>query len=241
MVNTNSSEARVRVRWLALALIATCGLSLAATDKSRAAACMSAEACLDQAHTQTNQAGEFSNKATWFRATSQQNFINAKQWGDKATFAFHAGDATAAAWYKAIADDYSRKAVADAKAATDYAAKAQFASAAAADSLRRGKFFSALEGENEQGITDAKVKFGGKCVPRRAQAPTLRVFHHCFARKIERVPNMWAIPAAAYNAMAYCTAMHTHPSASLPGYFFSLFQATSWCKKWKWGWVIVIT
>jgi hypothetical protein len=134
-------------------------LSLTATAKAQAADCMSARACSDAASWQNAVADDYSNKSTWFRATSRQNFINAKEWGDKATFAFYAGDGTAAAWYKAIADDYSRKSVADGKAADDYAAQAQFYRAVAQDSISRSEFFGVLG----EAPAFEVVKDGRKC------------------------------------------------------------------------------
>jgi hypothetical protein len=126
-------------------LVLAVGLLIAlvvAGAKAQAAECMEMESCGNAADWEKAVSDDYSNKAAWFRATSSQNFVNAKQWGDKATFAFHAGDATAAAWYKAIADDYSRKSVADAKAATDYANKALFWAAAADRDFRRYAFIA---------------------------------------------------------------------------------------------------
>jgi hypothetical protein len=140
------SGAGRRQRWVVragLALAAAFVLSLSTSAQAQAE-CMSAKACSDAAVWQQALAGDSGNKSTWFRATSKQNFINAYEWGQKATFAFHAGDGTAAVWYKAIADDYSRKSVADAKAADDYAAQAQFYWAASQDSLNRSEFFGVL-------------------------------------------------------------------------------------------------
>jgi hypothetical protein len=128
----------------ALSLVAIFVVMLAGSRAARAADCMSASACSDAAVWQQAVAEDSNNKAAWFRATSKQNFIYAKQWGDKATFAFYAGDATAATWYKAIADDYSRKSVADAKAADNYAAQAQSYVNASQDSINRSEFFGIL-------------------------------------------------------------------------------------------------
>jgi hypothetical protein len=121
---------------LALAFVT----SLAFAGAARAADCTTASVCFSTAESQRAAADDASNKAAWFRATSQQNFINAKQWGDKATFAFHAGNATAAIWYKAIADDYASKSVADAKAANNYANQATFLTVAADGNAARGMF-----------------------------------------------------------------------------------------------------
>jgi hypothetical protein len=117
-------------------------LSLTATSKAQAADCMTANECVNSAQWLKAIADDYNNKAAWFRATSRQNFINAYEWNQKATFAFHAGDATAAAWYKAIADDYSRKAVADAKAADSYANQATFYYAAYNNNISRGMFIA---------------------------------------------------------------------------------------------------
>jgi hypothetical protein len=123
---------------LAIALL----LSLTATAKAQAADCMTADECVNSAQWLKGIANDYNNKAAWFRATSRQNFINAYEWNQKATFAFHAGDATAATWYKAIADDYSRKAVADAKAADSYANQATFYYAAYNNNISRGMFIA---------------------------------------------------------------------------------------------------
>jgi hypothetical protein len=132
------------VRLLAVVLAAVFAISLTASSRAQAADCMSAGACSDAAVWQQAIADDSANKATWFRATSKQNFINAYEWGQKATFAFHAGDGTAAAWYKAIADDYSRKSIADSKAADSYSAQALSYFNASQDSLNRSEFFGVL-------------------------------------------------------------------------------------------------
>jgi hypothetical protein len=106
---------------------------------------MSPSACSAAAAWQQAVADDSNNKANWFRATSRQNFINAKEWGDKADWAFRSGDAVAAPWYKAIADDYARKSVADAKAADSYAAQTQSYWNASQDSLNRSEFFGASD------------------------------------------------------------------------------------------------
>jgi hypothetical protein len=128
------------IRMAGLVLAAVFAVSLAASDQARAADCTTANACFTSAEWQNAVANDDSNKAAWFREMSRQNFISAKEWGDKATLAFHAGDATAAAWYKAIADDYSQKAVANAKAADDYTNQATFIKAAAYSNILRGMF-----------------------------------------------------------------------------------------------------
>jgi hypothetical protein len=122
---------------LALAMIAICAAAFAVAGKAQAAECMTPEACYNAAVWQNAVARDYSNKAAWFRATSKQNFIDAKQWSDKAIFAFHAGDAVAATWYKAISDDYARKSINDSKAADDYAARAAFTRTAAAGNVKR--------------------------------------------------------------------------------------------------------
>jgi hypothetical protein len=130
-------EARHRFIWRATLLLFV-GLLLALAGSAKAKAdCMTPDACFSAADWQKAVADDSSNKAAWFRAAAAQNFVDAKQWGDKATFAFHAGDATAAAWYKAIADDYAHKAVANSKAADNYAAQAKFIAAAAVGSVKR--------------------------------------------------------------------------------------------------------
>lgn len=128
----------------AVLVLAVIGVLMAASSQAKAADCISSKACSDAAVWQQAIADDFSNKATWSRATSKQNFINAFEWNQKATFAFYAGDATAAAWYKGLADDYSRKSVADAKAADDYAAQVQYYWNASQDSLNRSEFFGVL-------------------------------------------------------------------------------------------------
>jgi hypothetical protein len=124
-------------------ILAFFAIWLAGSSQAKADDCMSAKACSDAAIWQQAVVGDLSNKAAWFRATSRQNFIDAKQWGDKATYAFYAGNATAAAWYKGIADDYARKSVADSKAADSYAAQAQSYWNASQESLARSEFFGA--------------------------------------------------------------------------------------------------
>jgi hypothetical protein len=127
------------LRRTGIALVAAMALWLAGTAEARAD-CMIAKDCLTAAEWQTAIADDYGNKAAWFRATSKQNFIDAYQWGQKATFAFYGGNATAATWYKALADDYSRKSIADGKAADQYAAQAVFYRAAAQNSTDRGMF-----------------------------------------------------------------------------------------------------
>jgi hypothetical protein len=144
-----SSAMARSARVAALSLVAIFAVMLAGTRTAQAADCMSATACSDAAVWQQAFAEDSNNKAAWFRATSKQNFIYAKEWGDKATFAFYAGNATAAAWYKGLADDYSRKSVADAKAADSYAAQALSYFSASQDSINRSEFFGILgEGSN---------------------------------------------------------------------------------------------
>jgi hypothetical protein len=134
-----------RFRWvhtLGILLGIALAILLVGSSRANAAACADLEACGTAADWEKAISDDYSNKAAWFRATSAQNFVNAKQWGDKATFAFHAGDATAATWYKAIADDYARKAVADSKAATNYANQSLFWAAAADRDYRRYAFIA---------------------------------------------------------------------------------------------------
>ena len=90
------------IRVAGLSLVAILVVALADARAARGADCASASACSDAAAWQQAIASDFNNKSVWFRASMKQNFILAKQWNDKATFAFHAGDGTAAAWYKAI-------------------------------------------------------------------------------------------------------------------------------------------
>jgi hypothetical protein len=146
-----------------LAIVASFAAALAISARASADECQTATDCYNAATWQRAVASDYSNKAAWFREMSRQNFIDAKQWGDKATFAFHAGDAVAAAWYKGIADDYARKAVDNAKAADDYANRAKFVSAAAAGSQDRGNWLQSC-GDAETcsrmvrpaGLTDAQ-------------------------------------------------------------------------------------
>jgi hypothetical protein len=145
------------IRLLALLLVAAFAVSLAASSHARAAECTDLEQCLNAGNIQKAVSDDDSNKAAWFRATSKQNFINAYQWNQKAAFAFAAGDATAAAWYKAIADDYSRKSVADANAAQNYANQALYWAAAADRSFKRYLFMEAAPDAGDGGIGDAKI------------------------------------------------------------------------------------
>jgi hypothetical protein len=155
-----SSAWRFRSTCLLALVMAAFAVSLAGSSKAKAADCMSASACSDAAVWQQAIADDSNNKSRWFRATSTQNFINAYQWNQKATFAFYAGDANAAAVYKAIADDYSRKSVADAKAADAYAAQAQSYVNASQDSLNRSEFFGALGEGSDLSIASSN---GPKC------------------------------------------------------------------------------
>jgi hypothetical protein len=124
-----------------IAFFAALGASLAASAHARASdECATSTDCFNAAAWQRAVAKDYSDKAAWFRATSKQNFINAYEWNQKATFAFHGGNANAAAVYKAIADDYSRKSVADGKAADDYSSRAAFVNAAAAGNEDRGRW-----------------------------------------------------------------------------------------------------
>jgi hypothetical protein len=127
------------LRRTAVIFVAAIGFWLAGTAVARAD-CMTAKDCTTAAEWQTAIADDYQNKANWFAEMARQDFINAKQWGDKATFAFYAGDATAAAWYKAIADDYSQKAIANSKAADSYRAQATYYRSAALNSSQRGMF-----------------------------------------------------------------------------------------------------
>lgn len=118
-------------------------LSLTATTtRAEATDCTTANACFTAAQWERAIANDYFQKGVWFREMSRQNFVSAKEWGDKATFAFYAGDATAAQWYKTLADDYSRKSAANAKAADDYFARARFVSVAADNDILRGLFIA---------------------------------------------------------------------------------------------------
>jgi hypothetical protein len=130
------SKTRKAGMLLALAFVT----SLAFGGAAQAADCTTASVCFSTAESQRDAADVASNKAAWFAEMARQNFVDAKQWGDKATYAFHAGNATAAAWYKAIADDYASKAVANSKAAQSYANQAAFVKAAADGNAQRGMF-----------------------------------------------------------------------------------------------------
>jgi hypothetical protein len=138
-VRLSRLENPISFRRMAIVFVAAFAIWLAGTAVARAD-CMTAKDCLTASEWQTAIAEDYENKAAWFRATSKQNFINSYQWSQKAIFAFHAGDGTAAVWYKAIADDYASKSVADAKAADQYAAQAVFYRAGAQNSTDRGMF-----------------------------------------------------------------------------------------------------
>jgi hypothetical protein len=142
---------------LALALAGIFLISAIASAKAGAAGCTELEDCLNAGNIQKAVSDDDSNRAAWFRATSKQHFIDAYEWNQKATFAFHAGDATAAVWYKAIADDYSNKSVAEARAADDYANQARFWAAGADQSFRRYVFIANAPDGGDGGISTAKI------------------------------------------------------------------------------------
>lgn len=126
---------------------------------------MNAKDCFNAANWQNAVAENYFAEGVFFREYSKNYFVQAAEWNQKATFAFHAGDATAALWYKAIADDYSAKSVANAKAADKRFAQAAFTRAAAQDSLNRGQFFSAQDDVGPsypEGIQTAGADPGGK-------------------------------------------------------------------------------
>jgi hypothetical protein len=118
-------------------------LSLAFSAHAQGA-CMNARDCVNAANWQNAFADQYHREGVFFQAISRDYFGKAYEWGQKATFAFHAGDGTAAAWYKAIADDYSRKAVANANAADERFRHAHFVRVAAQDSANRAHFFAAI-------------------------------------------------------------------------------------------------
>jgi len=120
---------------LAVALV----MSLATSARAQAE-CMTASACFTSAEWRQAIADDYFNQGVWFREHSKQYFGLAYEWNQKATFYFHAGNATAATWSKAVADDYSRKSVANAKAADERFAQAQFTNAAADGDLTRAMF-----------------------------------------------------------------------------------------------------
>lgn len=161
------SGAGRRQRWVVragLALAAAFVLSLSTSAQAQAE-CMTAKDCFNAANWQNAVANQYSSEGNYFREYSKHYFVQAAEWNQKATFAFYAGDATAALWYKAIADDYSAKSVANAKAADQRFAQAAFTRAAAQDSLNRGRFFSALEdvgGSYPEGIQTASAQPPGK-------------------------------------------------------------------------------
>jgi hypothetical protein len=127
-------------------LLLACAVAVLLSTGARAEAsnCTDLEECQTAATWEKALADDYSNKSAWFREMSRQNFVSAKEWGDKATWAFHSGD-TAAVWYKAIADDYSQKSVANAKAADENGMNALFWAAAADTSFRRYMFIANIE------------------------------------------------------------------------------------------------
>ena len=131
-------------RWLVLGLIAICGTSLVFVGRAQAADCMTPDACYNAAVWQNAVAKDYFNQGVWFREQSKQYFGLAYEWNQKATFAFHAGDAVAATWYKAIADDYARKSRDNANAADKRFAQAAFTRAAAQGNVQRAFLLTAF-------------------------------------------------------------------------------------------------
>jgi hypothetical protein len=128
---------------LAIAVV----MSLATSAKAEAA-CNTANECFTAAEWQQAVADDYFNKGVWFREYSKQYFGLAVEWNQKATWYFHAGNASAAAWSKAVADDFSKKSVANAKAADEHFAQAQYWNAAANNDLARAMFIMAANGSN---------------------------------------------------------------------------------------------
>jgi hypothetical protein len=168
---------------VALTLIALFGVSLATSGKAQAADCMTSDACFSAAAWQRAVAKDEFNRGVWFRTMSQQNFVDAKQWGDKATFAFYAGNATAAAWYKGIADDYARKAQDNARAADAAFARAAFISAAADGSFQRGLFIAGGVVTNKDADDPADPGNTDGCDNDQVAACTASASHHCTKKK----------------------------------------------------------
>ncbi len=135
--------------WTLLALAVASLIWLIPAAKADAA-CASATDCANAATWQNAVADSFHNQGLFFQGVAQTDFVNAKQWYDKATYAYYAGDANAAAWYKAIADDYAHKAAANSTAANQRFAAEASTRAAAEDSLNRARFFAAV---NDVGST----------------------------------------------------------------------------------------
>lgn len=135
---------------------------LAASPRAEAAECMSAKECFNAANWQNAIAQDYFNQGVWFREHSKLYFGYAYEWNQKATFAFHAGDAVAAQWYKALGDAYSADSRRNAKAADERFAQAAFTRAAAENNFNRGKFFAALaEADPGEGIEIARAQPGG--------------------------------------------------------------------------------
>ena len=135
-VHSGLSHPHKPILQLGLALIVALGLSLAASAKAQAE-CMTPDACTNSAVWQKAVAKDYFNKGVWFRGASRTDFGQAYEWGQKATFAFHAGDAIAAQWYKGMADAYSLSARRNAKAADDFFSRAAFTSTAADGNVKR--------------------------------------------------------------------------------------------------------
>lgn len=168
---------------VALALIVVFGISLATSARAQAAECMTPEACYNAAAWQNAVAKDFFNQGVWFREHSKQYFGLAAEWNAKAAFYFAAGNATAATWSKAVADDYSKKSVANAKAADERFAQAAFTRAAAEGNVRRGialtAFFNPGPSAQEEAADaasagtdpDNTIVPAGTVAPRRCKNP----------------------------------------------------------------------
>ena len=142
-VRVGTGPVRNLIRTVALALVGAISMSLTASAKAQAE-CMTPDACYNSAVWQKAVAKDYFNKGVWFREHSKQFFGLAYEWNQKATWYFHAGNATAAAWSKAVADDYSRKSTANARAADDHFARAAFTNTAADGNVRRGMALTAF-------------------------------------------------------------------------------------------------
>ena len=139
-------------RWATIgATLVVIGFAMSLVMSPRANAddtCNSAQDCFTAEKWERALANDYQNKGNFFHGWSVNYFGQAYEWNQKATFAFHAGDATAATWYKAIADDYSKKAVDNAKAADANFAQAARWRAAADTSHQRGLFLFAATFRN---------------------------------------------------------------------------------------------
>lgn len=221
-LSVGSRASRLALR-LAVALFVTFGISLAASQQAQAAECGTSRACFDAAVWQREIARDYFNKGVWFREHSKQHFGQAYEWNQRATFAFHAGDATAAAWYKAIADDYSRKAVDNAKAADDYFARAAFTHAAYMGSLRRGSTLLAAEArrdvDEESGLTTAAAGAGCKWDGKPGPGGLRNTFDESWF-KAEVVSNWCYNGTSVTNHRSVPGGEVTFPVGVLQGWFF---------------------